>query len=97
MKIAVDVVRTHGLLDVCEVAPPELFERVELAWKVRGTVGDPVSKAGGTESAVATRRGPAQRFALEQEHVTARVALLRAQSGPQAGKSAANDHQVGTC
>ena len=73
---------------------PMRVELVDLVGPARLSVLVTVGQAGVDESAVASRRGPADAVGLDQHDALVRIALCGVQRGPQPGVAAADDQQV---
>ena len=86
--------RLDGLLDLVEVAQPELVEGVVLVGPAAAAVGLAVGQAGLAEAAVAAGRVLGDAVGLDEQHRPAGVALDRAQRRPEPREPATHDQQV---
>ena len=95
LELAVQAEPLHGRLDGVKVLQAELGESSILGGQVVVAVLLTVGEAGGAESAVASRRRPADLGALEEHDAAGRGVFNGLQRGPQSGEPAADDDEVG--
>ena len=92
---AVDAVAPQRLLDLVEVAHPELVHHVVLVGPPLPAVGLAVRQARLAEATVAPGRVLGEPVGLDEQHPPARLPLDRTQGRPESREPATHDQQVG--
>ena len=94
-ELTVHSVPGHSGLDGVEVLPAQGRQALVLLRQVRLAVVVAVGEAGGAESAVAPRGGPADGVRFDEHDVPVGGAFLGLQRRPQSREPAADDEEFG--